>query len=57
LSDRCRVLIRRIAEHLGIKDAAVLEIAVRRLADQELPAEASGHDSPPTAKKQRKKDG
>jgi hypothetical protein len=36
LSEECRLLIRRIGQPLGIKDAAVVEIAVRRLAEREL---------------------
>lgn len=54
LSPECREYIRQIGQRLGIKDAAVIEIAVRRLAVQELvssPIVATG--SPEPAAKRR----
>lgn len=47
LSPECRQMIRDLAMHLGVKDAAVIELAVRRMAVQELGT---------PAKKSRKKD-
>jgi hypothetical protein len=36
LSEECRALLRSIAQRMGIKDAAVVELAVRRLAKEEM---------------------
>jgi hypothetical protein len=46
LSAECRKLIRRLAEALGVRDAAVVEIAVRRMARQELPGARKGTGKP-----------
>jgi hypothetical protein len=54
LSPECRELLRRIGERLGIRDSAVIEIAVRRLAAQEL---ESVQTPKPTAKKPSKRKG
>ena len=51
LSPECRQFIRQIGERLGIKDAAVVEIAVRRLVEQEL------GELPPTKAKRPERNG
>ena len=38
LTDDCRIMIRQIAENLGISMSAVIEIAVRQLAQEGLDA-------------------
>ena len=35
LSDQARELLAKLAKHLGISQTAVLEIAIRKLADME----------------------
>lgn len=49
LSEECRRLIRELAEQLGVKDAAVIELAIRRMAQAESQLPPAKAATPPAA--------
>ena len=55
LSPECRDLMNRLADHLGIGQASVIEMAVRELARAMLPSDAHPGESkePSTAGRKR----
>lgn len=52
LSDEARSYLERLAEHHGINQTAVLEMAIRQMARKDLPTEAE----PTPAKKRTRKE-
>jgi hypothetical protein len=51
LSPECRDLMNRLADHLGISQASVIEMAVRKLARAELPPDQQPTEPPPGGSK------
>ena len=55
LSAEGRDLINRLAEHLGISQASVIEMAVRKLARAELPPDEQPGEPSPTGRRRSRK--
>ena len=55
LSEEGRRLLERLAENLGVSQAAVMELSLRRLARTELPQDGKPEEEPPVKKRRKGK--
>ena len=51
LSPAGRELINRLADHMGLSQAGIIEMAVRKLARAELPPDEHPSEPPPSRRK------